>query len=154
MITTTEPTTKTKSGPLAEETSEAREAVAETGRKAKTEANEVFAKLRQGARHQADTCVDATAGKIRNLEQAATTAADEMTGEQPDFLVAGMNLAAERIASVADYFERHDSGAIAEDVADQVRKRPGTTLGALALIGFCAGRFVKAGHPEKPEGES
>ena len=145
MITTTELPLKNASGSPTGEMTEARKAAEETRETLKTEAREVFGKARESARHRADSCVNATAGKIRNLQVATSRATEAMREEQPDFIVAGANLLSERIATAADYFDRKDSREIADDVADFVRTRPSTSLGILAVAGFCAGRFLKAG---------
>lgn len=149
MTTATETPTTLTTDPVSQEKGKAKQAVQETREEMKSKAKEVFAKARESAKHRADDCVNATGGKIRNLEQASAKAREEMQGNQPDFLITGMELLTDRIASVADYFDHKDSRDIADDVSGLVRRHPGATLGALAVAGFCAGRFLKAGHPEE-----
>ena len=121
--------------------------IVETREKLKNEAGEVFSKACEGAKNRADEMVDETSRKVRNLEEAAEAAKSTMSDEQPAFLVHGWDLLEGRISTVAEYLERKDSREIADDVRAVVRKNPGATLGALAIAGFFAGRFLKAGKP-------
>ena len=141
---------QTQEGALRETSSDSDlpQSVEETREKLRNEAGAVFSNARKSAKHRADAVVDDTSLRFRNLESAAKAAKEKMSETQPDFVVEGWDFVGNRIASVADYFETKDSSEITDDIRSLVRERPAVTLGAIALAGFCVGRFLKAGGVE------
>jgi ElaB/YqjD/DUF883 family membrane-anchored ribosome-binding protein len=56
-----------------------------------------------------------------------------------------MHKTADKIQNAADYLREHDTRAMLGDLEEVVRRYPGQTLAAAAVIGFFAGRALRNG---------
>lgn len=128
--------------------SRAGKAIASTRDKLKEEGEGIKERARESAKSRADNLVDSTSSHVRNLEEVARTARQQLDDNQPEYLKIGMDIVADKVADVADYFELNDSEKVTADAKQFVREHPGVVLGGLVLAGFLAGRFVKATEPD------
>lgn len=131
--------------------SKAKRALNDTKEKIKEQGSEIKSRAKDGARSRADLYVDETTSHVRNLENVARAAREQLDDDQPEYLKKGFDIAASKVGQIADYFEENDSVRIASDTKRFAREHPAIVLGGLALAGFLAGRFVKATEPEDEE---
>ena len=90
------------------------------------------------------------AENVRKLgdDMAAKKDADPLTRFAADY----SETAAEKLESVATYFDSHDLNAIYHDVEDLARRNPTIFIGGALALGFLAARFFKSTSPRYMEG--
>lgn len=128
----------------AEAHSPIKEAVAKTGEKAREQGNKLLGKAKDLGRERSDEVVNGASSHARNISEATKQTAETLRETEPEFVAAGFDFLSQGVSKVADYFEKNDSRAIAEDGKELIRKHPGAVLGGLAVAGFLAARFLKA----------
>ena len=91
------------------------------------------------------------AENVRKLgdNMATKRDADPLTRFAADY----SETAAEKLDSVATYFDSHDLNAIYHDVEDLARRNPAVFIGGALALGFLAARFFKSTSPRYMEGE-
>jgi 2-oxoglutarate dehydrogenase complex dehydrogenase (E1) component-like enzyme len=113
---------------LAEKVAEAKEKVADFGRKTVDNLDE--------SRKRAAGALDQTAAKLHSggeqLSGAAHAAAHQISGVAHD--------AADKLHAAADYIHETDLKSIGEDLKQIVKRYPGPALAAAAVLGFLVAR--------------
>lgn len=123
-------------------------AARDTARSLNRNLDEFSQKARQEFRQRADGYLKNIGTKLRELEQNASRAADDLGEGQPEPVARGARFTSEQLARLADYVEHRNSHEIADDVRSLVREHPAAFLGGLAVLGFAAGRFLRASEPD------
>ena len=145
------PLTQVPNADRFEKESKAKRALNETKERIKEQGSEITSRAKEGVKSKADSYVDETSSHVRNLENVARAAREQLDDDQPEYLKKGFDLAATKVGEIADYFEENDSAQIAKDTKKFVRQHPALVLGGLVLAGFLAGRFVKATELDEEE---
>jgi ElaB/YqjD/DUF883 family membrane-anchored ribosome-binding protein len=122
-----------------------KERFAETGEHLQERLHEVADAAVDGVVKRADSYVQAASNRVREIEQTGHEAARKLSHQQPEVLTQTIDYLADRIGGVADYFEQSDARDLLDDTRRLVRDHPVPTLGAFALLGIAAGRFLLAG---------
>ena len=116
---------------LSEKAAEAKEKVADFGRKTVDNLDE--------SRKSTAGALDQTAAKLHSggeqLSGAAHAAAHEISGVAHE--------AADKLQAAADYIRETDLKAMGEDVKDVVKRYPGPALAAAAVLGFIVARAFR-----------
>ena len=91
------------------------------------------------------------AENVRKLgdNMGAKSDADPLTRFASDY----SGTAADKLESVATYFDSHDLNAIYHDVEDMARRNPAIFIGGALALGFLAARFFKSSSPRYLEAE-
>ena len=100
----------------------------------------------QEAVARADEAKNTAAYKVQQAANAADSAAGEFDPNSPQ--AQAINQVAERIEDVAAQLRTADVRDLADQATDFARKNPALFIGAAALAGFAAARFLKARAPE------
>jgi len=124
--------------------SKAGKTITATRDKLKEQGEGIKKRARESAKSRANVLVDSASSHVRNLEDIARTARQQLDDNQPEYLKMGMDIVSDKVGEVADYFEINDSEKVTADAKQFVREHPGIVLGGLVLAGFLAGRFIKA----------
>lgn len=104
---------------------------------------------KHAAQHEAEQAKDRVADQVSAVADATETARDEL----PEASIVNplLDQAVAALGQAADHLKHRDLNRLAEDAADFTRRNPALALGAAALVGFAAARFLKAGpaprHP-------
>ncbi|HQZ26605.1 MAG: hypothetical protein KBF76_07215 [Verrucomicrobiales bacterium] len=117
-----------------------------TGQEVKKATKEVAEKTSEAARNRADSLVNSTSAKIREVQLVALEAAEKLEDTQPRVVVHSLAYLSDQVGNVADYFESNNVLDILDDTRSVVKKHPVATIGILALAGIAAGRYLKAGE--------
>jgi hypothetical protein len=116
---------------LSEKAAEAKEKVADFGRKAVNNIDE--------SRKSTAGALDQTAAKLHSggdqLSDAAHTAADQISGVA--------HATAGKLQAAADYIRETDLKGMGEDLKDIVKRYPGPALAAAAVLGFIVARSFR-----------
>lgn len=128
-----------------------RERLADTGEHLQEKLHEVAAAAADGVAKQADSCVQRASDRVREIEETGHEAASKLSAHHPEVLTQSIDYIADRVGGVADYFENRDARDILDDTRRLVRDHPVPMLGALALLGIAAGRFLLAGSDADEE---
>jgi hypothetical protein len=120
----------------------------ETARHLKDEAVHSATEAARQAQHQAADYADAQKGRVadelRTFGEAISRAADKLREEQ-DVRAAGYaDMAADQLASAADYLRTRNLGDLMGDMETFARRRPEIFFGATFLVGMGIARFLKA----------
>lgn len=112
------------SGRVSEYAHEAKEKAAELARSAEEKVNQ--------KREAAAAALQSTAGSLRNRAQASGEA------------IAGFgNKTADKLQHTADYLRDHDARGMLGDLEGVVRRNPGPSLVAAAVVGFLLGAAMR-----------
>lgn len=130
----------------APEPAKVRERLAETGEHLQEKLHEVADSAADSVVKRADSYVQLASDRVREIEETGHEAAGKLSAHQPEILTHTVDYLADRVGCVADYFENRDAGDILEDTRRLVRDHPVPMLGAFALLGIAAGRFLLAGN--------
>jgi len=142
---------KVKSEITAPGSAKVKERLTETGAHLQERLHEVVDTAAESAVKRADRCVQQASDRVREIEQTGHEAARKLSRDQPEVLTHTIDYLAGRIGGVADYFEDRDARDILHDTRRLVREYPVPTLGAFALLGIAAGRFLLTGNNGKEE---
>lgn len=136
---------KAKTSPQAAPPSEGvRERLADTGEHLQEKLHEVADCAADSVVKRADSYVQLASDRVREIEQTGHEAAGKLSARQPEILTHTVDYLADRVGSVADYFGNRDARDILDDTRRLVRDHPVPMLGAFALLGVAAGRFLLA----------
>ncbi len=103
--------------------------------------------IRTEADRAANTARDAAVDKARNVANAADAAASEF---EPGSLQArAAQQVADQVEGFANKLRSSDLQTVTRDVSDFARKNPALFIGAAAMLGFAATRFLKARDPQR-----
>lgn len=138
--------TKTESPKSRSKTKELSSSLKKTGEEVKRATKEVAQKTSEAARHRADSLVNSTSAKIREVQLVALEAAEKLEDTQPRAVVHSLAYLSDQVGNVADYFESNNVLDILDDTRSVVKKHPIAAIGLLALAGIAAGRYLKSGE--------
>ena len=82
-----------------------------------------------------------TAGALQNTASTLHDSGDRFASKTSS----AVHATADKIQVAADYLREHDTRAMMEDLENVVRRYPGAALAAAAVVGFFAGRALRAG---------
>lgn len=108
-------------------------------------ASNVASQAREQVSSQFDTRKDKAVETIGNVASAIRDTSEKLKGVGPLGDVAGR--AADRIESVAEFFEGKHIGDVVRDVERFARREPALFLGAAFALGLIGGRFLKSAAP-------
>ena len=123
-----------------------KERIVDTGEHLQERLHEVADTAVAEAGKRAHTCLQQVSDRVREIEQTGHEAARKLSPQQPKILTETMDYLADQIGELADYFEQRDARDILDDTRKLVRDHPVPALGAFALLGITAGRFLLAGR--------
>ena len=126
-------------------TSGVKELLAETGEHLQERLHEVADSAVEGVAKCADTYVQRGSDRVREIQQTGHEAARKLSPQQPELLTHTIDYLADRVGGIADYLGERDAQEIIEDTRRLLRDHPVPTLGAFAILGIAAGRFLLAG---------
>lgn len=121
-----------------------RERLADTGEHLQEKLHEVAETAADGVARRADSYVQLASDRVREIEEITHEAAGKLSAHHPEVLTQSIDYIADRVGVVADYFENRDARDILDDTRRLVRDHPVPMLGAFALLGIAAGRFLLA----------
>lgn len=118
---------------------DAREKVADLAQDAK-------AKAQTMAEDRADAMRNAASDRVSDTAAAANAAAGQF--DPASFQAEAMHRIADHVDDFGARLRQADLTAIASDVGDFARRNPALFIGAAAIAGFAATRFLKARGPQ------
>jgi hypothetical protein len=132
---------------LAQVGEEIKQQAAALGEEAKAQVGEMAEKAKGMASEQKDLL----AGQLGGVSDALTRVADELEGSQQSS-APYVRMIADRAQQLTSTIRDNDVDDVIAAVQDFGRKQPAVFLGAAALLGFAASRFVMASATRKPNG--
>jgi len=130
-----------------------KERLSETGEHLQEKFHEVADTTVEGVGKRADSYVEEAASRIREIEQTGHEAAEKLSQRHPKVLIQAIDCLADQIGDLANYFEHRDAREILDDTKQLVREHPVPTLGAIALVGVAAGRYLASESPGEGDSE-
>lgn len=113
------------------------------------EAQNVFGKVKTGARDAANTGKAKASSTLSDVsamvEDVAKTLDDKVGGQYGDYA----RRAAGAVSGFADTLKSKEVDELLEDARNFVRQRPAVAIGAAAALGFILTRIVKAGDNDE-----
>jgi hypothetical protein len=127
-----------------EMTSEAADQVKVVAGEAKAQLEDLFGRARDEARQQADDRTQQAARRLRTFSEEIEALAEGRPSEAGSLLTY-LREAEDRAQNLAARLERGGPDAVANDLKQFARRRPGLYLGTAVAAGFIVGRAVRAG---------
>lgn len=142
---------KTETVEVSSATASVKARLVETGEHLQERLHEVADSAVEGVAKCADTYVQRSSDRVREIEQTGHEAARKLSPQQPVLLTHTIDYLADRVGGVADYLGQRDAQDIIEDTRRLLRDHPVPTLGAFAILGIAAGRFLLTGSKGSEE---
>ena len=143
------PTIKATAAPAAKPAAKAAKPAPKPVRAIKSEAQNVFGKVKTGARDAANTGKAKASSTLTDVsamvEDVAKTLDDKVGGQYGDYA----RRAADAVSGLADTLKSKEVDELLEDARNFVRQRPAVAIGAAAALGFILTRIVKAGDNDE-----
>jgi ElaB/YqjD/DUF883 family membrane-anchored ribosome-binding protein len=89
-----------------------------------------------------------TADKIDSSREPAASALERTSSalhNKSDSVASAAHATADKLKATADYVREHNFGEMAEDVQELVKRYPGQSLAAAAILGFLVARVMRSG---------
>ena len=143
--TTTTPQGGADSGAAAQ----AQEKAQEVAGQAKEQAQQVAGQAKSQIRTQVDQRSTQVGEQVTSQASDIRSVADTLREKGQDKPAQYVEQAASRIEGIGNYLTQSNADRILHDVEDFARARPTAVIGAGALLGFLASRFLKASSSER-----
>lgn len=143
------PAAKAKATPAAKPAAKAAKPAAKPVRAIQSEAQNVFGKVKTGARDAANTGKEKASSTLSDVsamvEDVAKTLDDKVGDQYGDYA----RRAADAVSGLADTLKSKEVDELLDDARNFVRQRPAVAIGAAAALGFILTRIVKAGDNDE-----
>lgn len=96
------------------------------------------------AGRRASEKIDEQRFRAAETMEDTASALHERTDRYAQQASSAVHRTADKIQSAADYLRENDARAMLDDAAEWVRRYPGQTLAAAAVLGFLAGRAMRS----------
>ncbi|MEJ6395976.1 hypothetical protein V8J82_22165 [Gymnodinialimonas sp. 2305UL16-5] len=140
------------SNPKSPTSPEAQQTAADIGNQVKRTAGKAAQAATDTAKSQAEAIKSSVVDEMSGVASALRHAADDLRNGSPQERTFGQ--IADGLADASEALRHKDLGAMVQDVSTFARRNPIAFLGAAALIGFAATRFVKASTQPQSTGAS
>lgn len=143
------PTAKAAAKPAPKAASTTAKPASKPVRALQGEAQNVFGKVKTGARDAANTGKEKASSTLSDVsamvEDVAKTLDDKVGGQYGDYA----RRAADAVSGLADTLKSKEVDELLDDARNFVRQRPAVAIGAAAALGFILTRIVKAGDNDE-----